>query len=227
MDTLFDVTDLHFSYDLGDDHYHALRGVSLSIYKGEFLALAGPSGSGKTTLLNLLGLIEPLQKGTIKFQNRVLTSLTEKEANHLRLFDFGFIFQQFHLIPTLSAFENIEYFLTEQGVSNERRKELVHESLESVLLKGFENRYPHELSGGQKQRVAIARAMAKKPKVIFADEPTASLDQKTGKEIISSLMELTKKSGVTLIMASHDQMVLSIAPKVVRLVDGKIEGGEK
>lgn len=222
-DTLFEVKDLSFSYKLGKDtQIAALKKVSLGINPGDFVCFAGPSGSGKSTLLNLLGLIESGSGESIYYKNKKLSGLTEDELNHIRLFELGFIFQHFNLFNILSVFENVEYFMIQQGQDPKKRKETVESCLKKVGLWDHRDKRPMELSGGQKQRVAIARALAKYPKIIIADEPTASLDQVTGREIMELLLKLNREEKVTVIMSSHDPMVLELAPKVLRLKDGMI-----
>lgn len=219
---MFKIQNLSFSYQLGQAEFKALQNVTLDIPQGDFVTLAGPSGSGKSTLLSLLGLIEVAPQASIFYQGQDIQGLNEQSKNQLRRFEFGFIFQHFYLFPVLTAFENVEYFLIKQGIPGSERKAIVEWALETVGLKDFAQKKPNELSGGQRQRVGIARAIAKKPKVIIADEPTASLDSKTGQSIIDYLLKINRDSGVTIIMASHDPMVLATSPKVIRLQDGKL-----
>ena len=178
--SFYEVEDVTFSYTLGKVKVEALSQVSCQIREGEITCLNGPSGSGKSTLLNLLGLIEPIQQGNIRLLKHDFHSLSESGKNKIRMYELGFIFQSFHLFPVMNAEENVEYFLSRQGLPRSERKERVKESLQSVGLWEHRKKKPLEMSGGQRQRVAIARALAKRPKVILADEPTASLDQKTG-----------------------------------------------
>jgi putative ABC transport system ATP-binding protein len=217
---IYRARDLHFQYWLDRHPVPALRGVSLEIHEGESLVLSGPSGSGKSTLLALLGLIEPVQAGSIRFLGEEVAAVSEDRRNQLRRHEIGFIFQSFQLFPTLSAEENVEYFLIRQGVPTLERKKRVKQALEAVGLWNRRQHRPLELSGGQRQRVAIARAAAKRPKVILADEPTASLDQQTGKEILAMLDVLRSELKTTLVIASHDPMVLERAGRVYRLADG-------
>jgi len=221
-ESLVSARDLHFDYWLDLVPVQALRGVSLEVREAEHVVLAGPSGSGKSTLLSLMGLIESPQKGSLWFGGRSVAQLDERAANRIRRHEIGFVFQSFQLFPTLTAAENVEYFLIQQGLDAARRRERVRWALEAVGLWERRDHRPLELSGGQRQRVAIARAAAKKPRLILADEPTASLDQKTGAEIIELLENLNKTLGTTLILATHDPMVLSRAPRVVHLQDGLI-----
>lgn len=219
---LYETTRLGFDYQLGKQTVQALRDIDLRIDRGDFVCLSGPSGSGKTTLLSVLGLIEPVQKGKVMFEGGDVSALSEAEKNRLRRFRIGFVFQQFHLIPVLSAEENIEFFLTRQGVAKAERKKRVQEALAAVGLTAQSRQRPLEMSGGQRQRVALARAMAKRPDVIIADEPTASLDQKTGKEIMGIFEELNGSRQVTVIVASHDPMVQAFAKRQVKLRDGEV-----
>jgi putative ABC transport system ATP-binding protein len=220
---MFHVNNLSFSYFLGKAEFRALQDVSLHIPDGDFITLAGPSGSGKSTLLSILGLIENSPSKSVFYRQQDIHFLNEANKNQLRRHEFGFIFQHFYLFPVLSAYENVEYFLIKQGLAAAERKTRVEWALETVGLKDLSQKKPNELSGGQRQRVAIARALAKKPQVIIADEPTASLDSKTGRSILDYLLKINQDSKVTIIMASHDEMVLSASPRIIRLHDGKLE----
>ena len=220
---MYRVKNLSFSYFQGKAEFKALEDVSIQIPDGDFVTLAGPSGSGKSTLLSLLGLIENCPKDSVQYEANDLHALNEFEKNKLRRHEFGFIFQHFYLFQVLTAFENVEYFLIKQGIPQAERKLLVEWALEIVGLQDFALKKPNELSGGQRQRVAIARAIAKKPKVIIADEPTASLDSKTGQTIIDYLLKINRESRVGVILASHDQMVLSASPRIIKLHDGKLD----
>jgi len=219
---LYEIKNLNFSYRLGKQFVKALDGINLEIEKKAFMCLAGPSGSGKTTLLSILGLIEPVQEGAVFFETRNFFDLKEEQKNFIRRFKIGFIFQDYLLFDVLSVQENVEFFLTRQGVDKKSRKERVEEALTSVGIWEHRQKRPNEISGGQRQRVAIARAFAKKPEVIIADEPTASLDQKTGREIMEILMSLNEKKGASIIMASHDHMVFEYAKTKLNLKDGQI-----
>jgi ABC-type lipoprotein export system ATPase subunit len=219
---LYNIEDLSFEYQLGRQSVTALQGVSLQIQKGCLLCLSGPSGSGKTTLLNLLGLIEPVQKGSVLLEGKNLAALSEAERNHLRRYQIGFVFQSFHLIPVLSAEENVDFFLIRQGIPTTERRKRVQAALEAVGIWNQRAQRPLEMSGGQRQRVAIARAIAKKPEVIIADEPTANLDQLTGREIMEIFRTVNQASAVSVVLASHDPMVQSFAQTRVTLRDGKV-----
>lgn len=219
---LYRIHELCFSYDFGTLKTNALNGISLDIARGEFICLSGPSGSGKTTLLNLLGLIEPVQAGDIQLDGASLKTLSEREKNQIRRYRIGFVFQTFQLFPVLRAAENVEYFLTRQGIAAAERKRRVQEALESVGVWDQRNKKPSAMSGGQRQRVAIARALAKQPEVIIADEPTANLDQANGKGIMEIFARLNAERNITLILSSHDPMVQSFSRRQVHLADGKI-----
>ncbi len=221
---MYEIENVSFRYQLGNQTVEALHRVSLSIPKGQFVCLAGPSGSGKSTLLNLLGLIEPVQEGRVQLDGKDLSVLPEKAKNHIRRFEVGFVFQHFHLMPVLSAAENVEYFLSRQWVKRAERAKRVRAALEAVGIWEQAQKKPLEMSGGQRQRVAIARALVKSPKVIIADEPTASLDQHTGHDIMEILGKLCREQQATVVAASHDPMVIGFAERVVRMKDGQIEG---
>jgi putative ABC transport system ATP-binding protein len=217
---LFSIQNVSFSYSLRSLKVQALSNLSLEIPSHSLIAFSGPSGSGKSTLLNLLGLIEPMQDGKIIFQNEDLSILGQKRKNEIRKSKIGFIFQQFHLMPVLTAEENVEYFLKRQNIPKKEIGKRTEEALKAVGLWEHRNKKPSELSGGQKQRVAIARAIAKKPEVIIADEPTASLDQKTGKEIMEIFARLVKEEGVSILLTTHDPMVQSFAQQNFHIQDG-------
>lgn len=219
---LYRINDVHFSYWLGKQKVHALQGITLDIPQNSIVCFSGPSGSGKTTLLNILGLIEPVQIGSVIFDEEDLTTLSEAQKNTLRRYQIGFIFQQFLLFPVLTAQENVEYFLARQGVSPLERHHIAKKALESVGLWSHREKKPLEMSGGQRQRVAIARAIAKRPRVIIADEPTASLDQHTGREIMELLVELSREQSVSVIIASHDTMVHAYAKQHHQIRDGHL-----
>lgn len=219
---LYIVKNLDFSYQLKCMTVHALKKLSFEIPKNSLVCFSGPSGSGKSTILNVLGLIEPFTMGSLVFDDQRLELLTEKEKNQIRRFSIGFIFQKFHLLPVLTAEENVEYFLTRQGISKSERKSLVQEALQAVGLYEIRHKRPLEMSGGQQQRVAIARALAKNPKVIIADEPTSSLDQKTANEVMQLLKDLVTTKKMSVILASHDLNVQEFADHHYKIVDGEI-----
>ncbi|MBI2812481.1 MAG: ABC transporter ATP-binding protein [Candidatus Melainabacteria bacterium] len=221
-ETLFSLNNITFSYRIGSQDIVALNELSMDIPSHSLITISGPSGSGKSTLLNLLGMIEPLQSGEIAFQNEKISTMSPKRKDELRKFKIGFIFQQFHLIPVLSAEENVEYFLKRQGLSQEEINKRTHEALTAVGLWAHRKKKPSELSGGQKQRVAIARALAKKPDVIIGDEPTASLDQKTGRDIMEILAKLVKDKKVSVILTTHDPMVQTFSDLNYHFQDGSL-----
>lgn len=228
MTSLYSCQQVSHSYQQGQQIFPALYDVNLEIKTSEFCLIMGPSGSGKSTLLNLLGLIEPLQKGRIFFQGKDLQTIDEAQKNQLRRFQLGFIFQSFHLFDVLTAAENVEFFLTRQGVAAAERQERVRQALEAVDLWDHREKRPQDMSGGQRQRVAIARALAKHPAVILADEPTASLDQDTARSILLLLKNLCDQ-GRTIIISSHDPLARDYASRVLNLKDGRLQtaGGKK
>jgi len=218
---LYEGKQLSFNYGR-DPKDRVLNEVTVTIDKGEGICLTGPSGSGKSTLLNLLGLIEAPQVGELLFLGKPVKDMKEPELNDIRRFHIGFIFQDFQLIDVLSVWENVEFFLTRQQLPKALRKERVEEALQDLGLWEHREKRPNQLSGGQKQRVAVARALAKKPLVVVADEPTASLDSKTGRQLMENLKRIQEQRGVTVILASHDPMVLEFGLREIRLLDGRI-----
>lgn len=223
MNELFKVRNLNFNYLSEGVTFPALKDINLTIREGDMITFAGPSGSGKSTLLNLLGLMEEVPAEMIHYHGKCYGTLTPEEKNKIRRFDIGFVFQSFHLFPVLTTFENVEFFLIRQGVEVSRRKEMVMNALSVLGITDLKDKKPPQLSGGQRQRVAIARAFAKNPKVIIADEPTASLDQKNGESVVEYLFEINKSFKTTIIMASHDPMVLKHSPKILHLRDGIVQ----
>lgn len=209
-------------FHLGKSLIHALKGVDLAISEREFLAIAGPSGSGKSTLLNLIGCIDLPTSGSIKIDGIDVSGLSSDELADLRATKIGFIFQMFNLIPVLSAFENIEYPLLRKKIKHHVRKEKVMDALKNVGLESFAKHKPDELSGGQRQRVAIARALVSEPKIILADEPTANLDHKTGTAVLEVMKKINEDQGTVFIFSTHDPKVMSIASRIVQLMDGKV-----
>jgi putative ABC transport system ATP-binding protein len=209
-------------YKIGTIETQALRGVSLSIESGEFTALVGPSGSGKTTLLQLIGCLDQPTTGKVFVSGKDVTSLNRNQRADMRRGHIGFIFQFFALIPTLSAYENIEMPLLLNGHTANERRERVLELLEAVNLSDRANNRPDQMSGGQQQRVAIARALAPKPDLILADEPTANLDTVNGEQVMEIMTRLNKETGVTFVFATHDPRVIKYARRVVTLQDGLV-----
>ncbi|PWU21021.1 MAG: hypothetical protein C5B49_03240 [Bdellovibrio sp.] len=213
---------IQFNYTLGKQSIPALRGLDLNLVAGDFVGVLGPSGSGKTTLLNLVGLIEPLQEGVYLWEDKDVRHLRDQDRNAIRKYEMGYIFQSFNLFPTLDAYDNVEFFLTRQNMAATERKERVEWALKGVNLWEHRNKRPLEMSGGQRQRVAIARALAKRPKFIIADEPTASLDHKTGQTIMEELAKLNRETQCTLLVSSHDPMVRGFLKRTIHLQDGVI-----
>lgn len=210
-------------YALGGQIVTALHEISLTIQKGEFMALAGPSGSGKSTLLNLIGCIDTPTSGTILIEGRDVSGKTSDELADLRLNRLGFIFQTFNLLPVLSAHENVEYPLLQQpDVGKKMRQERVQHYLNVVGLERYARHRPNELSGGQRQRVAIARALATHPGIVLADEPTANLDHQTGEGVLRLMKNINQKEGTTFIFSTHDVKVMEMADRVIELTDGHI-----
>jgi putative ABC transport system ATP-binding protein len=222
------VVDVKKSYvERGTVTTEALRGVELTVESGEFMAIAGPSGSGKTTLLNLLGALDVPTSGLVEVDGRDLGRLSLNELSDLRRDRIGFVFQAYNLIPVLTAAENAEYVMELKGVPAAERRKRVSELFAEMGLGGLERKRPLEMSGGQQQRAAVARAIAAEPAVVLADEPTANLDQVTGKALVEMMRRLNQERGVTFIFSTHDPMVLEQADRVVRLVDGKVAADER
>jgi len=206
---------------VGDSTVRALDGVTLSIEKGEFLAVMGPSGSGKSTLLNLIGCIDQPTSGSVHFDGQDVTSLDDRALTKLRLRRIGFVFQQFYLIPTLTALENVEIPMREARVARAERDARASELLERFRITARKAHYPSQLSGGEQQRVAIARALANRPELILGDEPTGELDSKTAEEILGYLKELNRE-GLTVVLVTHDPRVAAWGRRTVQLLDGKV-----
>lgn len=216
------MTGLRKSYRLGEHTVSALKGVDLSLAAGEMLALTGPSGSGKSTLLNLAGLIDRPDAGQIRLGGRSVLELDETSAALLRRESIGFIFQSFNLVPVMTAAENVDYPLFLSGVGVKERKRRVAEMLESVGLGQHANHRPDALSGGQRQRVAIARALVKRPTLVIADEPTASLDSQTADQVLDLMRSRGHEQGVAFLFASHDARLVERCDRILTLRDGLI-----
>ena len=212
-------------FQVGDETVHALDNVSLDIQQGDYISVMGPSGSGKSTLLNLLGLLDQGDSGTYQFEERELTTLSEEQRAQFRREKIGFIFQSFHLIPRLTAAENIGLPLTLAGIAPVARNSRIKQALESLDMADRANHRPAQLSGGQQQRVAIARAMIMHPPLLLADEPTGNLDSHSGREVIRTL-ETLNRDGVTLIVVTHDMQLGKRARRRISMVDGKITGDQ-
>jgi putative ABC transport system ATP-binding protein len=219
-ETLYELRGVSKRFERGGTTIRAVDSIDLEIALGEFVALEGPSGSGKTTLLQLLGALDRPDDGAIFFEGRELQTLGDTALAELRLRAFGFVFQQFNLIPTLSAVENVEAALAPAGTPNAEARALA--LLDEVGLSDRVAHLPSHLSGGEQQRVAIARALANEPRVILADEPTGNLDTKTGSEVIELLAGLGAKHGTTIIVATHDTTLAARAPRRIAMRDGAI-----
>ncbi len=216
------VTNVTRDFKIGEVETHALRGVDLGIGNGEFTALVGPSGSGKTTLLQIIGLLDQPTNGQVCINGKDVTHLNRDQRADLRRGTIGFIFQFFALIPTLTAYENVEMPLLLNGVKPDERRERVNQMLEAVGLSDRAHHRPDQLSGGQQQRVSVARALAIRPSLILADEPTANLDTENGKQVMELMQRLNKETGTTFVFATHDPRVIKYASRVVTLRDGLI-----
>ncbi|EHL78175.1 MULTISPECIES: ABC transporter ATP-binding protein [Bacillus] len=209
------------SYSLGGEVVHALRGVSLQIGKGDFLAIVGPSGSGKSTLMNIIGCLDRPDEGRYILDGKEIDKMIDSELATVRNEKIGFVFQNFHLLAKLTALENVELPLLYRGVKTKERQKIAYEYLEKVGLKDRARHLPNQLSGGQQQRVAIARALVGTPPILLADEPTGALDSKTSKEIIQ-LMKQLNEQGHTILLITHDWEVANEAKRIVRIQDGQL-----
>jgi putative ABC transport system ATP-binding protein len=219
-----DVHDVHRTFRSGASEVHALRGVSLSAAPGELLAVRGRSGSGKTTLLNVVGGLDRPDDGRVLLDGAEVTAMDDSELLGLRRGTVSYVFQSFGLVPILTARENVGIPLRLNEVEPEEREERVAAALEHVGLSGHVNQRPGELSGGQQQRVALARALASRPGLLLADEPTGQLDSETGLEIMTLIARLAKEEMMTTVVTTHDPVLLSLADRVVELVDGHLVG---
>jgi putative ABC transport system ATP-binding protein len=222
-DAVYELRGVSRIYSLGSAQVHALRDVDLTLAAGESVAIVGPSGSGKTTLLQLLGALDRPTAGELRLERRDIAALGDRELSELRLQSLGFVFQQFNLIPTLTAAQNVEVALAPTARSRTERRDRVASLLASVGLAERADHIPSKLSGGEQQRVAIARALANDPHVLLADEPTGNLDSTTGAEIIELLLSLSgDERRRCVIIVTHDQEVASRAERVVRMRDGRV-----
>ncbi|MDK2917631.1 MAG: putative transport system ATP-binding protein [Candidatus Petromonas sp.] len=215
------IVDVTKTYNTGKVKFQALKGVSLDIEKGEFVAIIGPSGSGKSTLMNIIGCLDLPTTGKYYFEDKEINNYRENQLADIRNKKIGFIFQKFNLLSNLNTLENVELPLIYRGMDEKQRKEKALKLLQNVGLSNHLNHTPSELSGGQQQRVAIARALAGEPQIILADEPTGNLDTKSGKEVLSILKELNRK-GTTIILITHDMEVAESAKRIVTIRDGLI-----
>jgi putative ABC transport system ATP-binding protein len=218
---MIDLAGIERVFQVGEEAVHALSQVDLSVAAGEHIAIMGPSGSGKSTLLNIVGLLDRPDRGVYQFEGVDTTELTDEEQAQIRRHKIGFVFQFFHLVPRLTATENVELPLILSGMDPEERRSRTQEALEALGLSDRANHRPDQLSGGQRQRVAIARATVTAPSVILADEPTGNLDRTSGQEVVQILEDLNRK-GMTIIMVTHDPDLGSRAPRRIQMVDGRI-----
>jgi ABC-type lipoprotein export system ATPase subunit len=231
-DVILQASGVHKSYQLGRFQLKVLKGLSISVRRGEFLAIMGSSGSGKSTFLHLLGALDVPDKGTIKFNGQDVFAGSPAQRDRLRNQSFGFVFQFYHLLPELNVLENVMLpCMVGQSVWSwfGRRKAVKKHAREMIRRVGLEDRIrhrPNELSGGERQRVAIARALANQPVVLLADEPTGNLDTATGNEILSALQALNRQ-GQTIVMVTHDSKVAKVADRTITLVDGKVVDGKE
>lgn len=219
---LIRLKEIYKIYQMGDETVHATDGISLDIYRGEFVAIVGKSGSGKSTLMNIIGALDVPTKGNYYIDGHDTSSMTDNELADIRNRMIGFIFQQYNLLPKLSILENVELPLLYQGVKEPERKIRAMEELEKVGLKEKAKMRPIQLSGGQQQRVSIARALASRPSLILADEPTGALDSKTSREVLDIIKKLNDE-GNTIVMITHDPTIAVRARRVVRIIDGKVD----
>ena len=218
---LIELRDIYKIYYMGDEEVHANDGISLTIYKGEFVAIVGKSGSGKSTLMNIIGALDVPTEGEYYLDGQDVSDMTDNELAEIRNNMIGFIFQQYNLLPKMNLLENVELPLLYAGMDAVDRRERAMESLDRVGLKEKWKNYPNQLSGGQQQRVSISRALAGDPSLILADEPTGALDSKTGREVLDFLKKLNRE-GNTIVMITHDSGIALEAKRVVRISDGKI-----
>jgi len=219
---LIETNDLWKTYTMGDEEIHALRGVSIQIDKGEYVAIMGPSGSGKSTLMNLIGCLDSPSKGTYLLNGNQVSAMNDNELARIRNEEIGFVFQTFNLLPRATALHNVELPLVYAGIPSKDRLERARGALEKVELGSRMNHKPNELSGGQRQRVAIARALVNNPSILLADEPTGNLDSKTGVEIMALFARL-HEAGNTIVLVTHEADVASYAHRQIVIRDGKVE----
>ncbi|AEM72725.1 ABC transporter related protein [Caldicellulosiruptor acetigenus 6A] len=223
-EALIKVENVKKSFKMGTNSVEVLRGISLEIYQGEFVAIVGESGSGKTTLLNIIGGLLRPSEGSVVIANKDITAMSENQLAIFRRENIGFVFQSYNLIPHFTAVENVEIPLMFKGISKKKRREMATLMLEKVGLKDRLFHKPTELSGGQQQRVAIARALVTSPKIILADEPTGNLDSKNGQEILDLMLYLNKNENITFVVVTHSQVVSKTASRIIRIADGQIIG---
>lgn len=220
---VIDTKNLTRTYGTGDQAVYALRGVNLDIGPGQFVALKGRSGSGKTTLLNCIGGLDRPTEGSIRIFGEEIGGWSENKLTAWRRQQVGFIFQSLGLLPALSAYENVELILRMNHVAAKERQKRTLDCLDLVGLTKWVDHRPYELSGGQQQRVAIARALANRPKLIIADEPTGDLDTKTGREVLSLFRTIIREQNITMLMATHDNLIVDYVDQIMNLQDGQIQ----
>lgn len=223
--SLIELTDIYKIYSDGDSEIRALDGISLSVEKGEFVAIVGSSGSGKSTCMNIIGCLDIPTSGKYFLNGTDVSTMDEKSLAHIRNKEIGFIFQQYNLISKLTVQENVELPLLYRGVKAHDRTEMAKKALQRVGLSDRGHKYPSQLSGGQQQRVSIARALAGNPPLILADEPTGALDSKTGREVLEFLKQLNRE-GTSIVFITHDNSIAAEIKRVVRIQDGKIVSDE-
>jgi putative ABC transport system ATP-binding protein len=219
---LIETRDLWKTYVMGEEEIHALRGVSIEIHRGEYVAIMGPSGSGKSTLMNLVGCLDTPTKGSYLLNDKEVASMNDDELARIRNEEIGFVFQTFNLLPRATALHNVELPLIYAGVAGKVRQERAKAALEKVELTARATHRPSELSGGQRQRVAIARALVNNPSILLADEPTGNLDSKTGTEIMALFARL-HEAGNTIIVVTHEPDIAGYAHRVIHIRDGQVE----
>lgn len=224
MESIVSLRQVTKEYKTGEVITQALRGVDLDIAPGEFTAMVGPSGSGKSTLLNIIGGLDRPTSGEVVVDGQRMAELSDTQLGHMRRDRIGFIFQDYNLIPVLTAMENAEYVLMLQGQGALQRHDTVGRLLDQVGLKDLGGRYPRQMSGGQQQRVAIARAIASKPALVLADEPTANVDSKTATSLLEIMRDLNRQNNITFLFSTHDQNVMRFADRLIEIHDGKAKG---
>ena len=224
--SLIETVDLWKTYVMGSEEIHALRGVSVQIERGEYVAIMGPSGSGKSTLMNLIGCLDTPSKGSYLLNNKQVSQMNDNELARIRNEEIGFVFQTFNLLPRATALRNVELPLVYAGVSAKDREQRAKGALDKVELTSRMNHKPNELSGGQRQRVAIARALVNNPSILLADEPTGNLDSKTGVEIMA-LFERLHQAGNTILIVTHEADVAAHAYRTIFIRDGQVENDER